>query len=159
MMRKIISNSLGHHMNTSKFPKPLDFVCTACATGKLILRPSYLKIKAEPLTFLERIQGDICGPIHSLTGPFRYFMVLIDASTRWSHVCLLSTRNHAFARFIAQIIKLRAHYPNNPIKFIRMDNAAEFSSKSFNDYCMALGINVETKWISRISYKENKINC
>ena len=24
-----------------------------------------------------------------------------------------------------------------------MDNAAEFSSKAFNDYCMALGINVE----------------
>ena len=82
MMRKIISNSLGHHMNRSKFPKPSDFVCTACATGKLILRPSYLKIKAEPLTFLERIQGDICGPIHPLTGPFRYFMVLIYASTR-----------------------------------------------------------------------------
>ena len=79
MMRKIISNSLGHHMNTSKFPKPSDFVCTACATGKLILRPSYLKIKAEPLTFLERIQGDICGPIYPLIGPFRYFMVLIDA--------------------------------------------------------------------------------
>jgi peptide/histidine transporter 3/4 len=143
MMQKIISNSLGHHMNTSKFPKPSDFVCTACATGKLILRPSYLKIKAEPLTFLEHIKGDICGPIHPLTGPFRYFMVLIDASTRWPHVCLLSTRNHAFARFIAQIIKLSAHYPDNPIKSIRMDNAAEFSSKAFNDYCMALGINVE----------------
>jgi len=24
-----------------------------------------------------------------------------------------------------------------------MDNVAEFSSKAFNDYCMALGINVE----------------
>ena len=70
-------------------------------------------------------------------------MVLIDASTRWSHVCLLSTRNHAFARFIAQIIKLRAHYPEHGIKSIRMDNAAEFSSRAFNDYCMALGINIE----------------
>ena len=70
-------------------------------------------------------------------------MVLIDASTRLSHVCLLSTRNHAFARFIAQIIKLRAHHPEHVIKTIRMDNAAEFSSKAFNEYCMALGINVE----------------
>jgi hypothetical protein len=70
-------------------------------------------------------------------------MVLIDASTRWSHVCLLSTRNHAFAPFIAQIIKLRAYYPDSPIKSIRMGNAAEFSLKDFNDYCTALGINVE----------------
>jgi 5-methylthioribose kinase len=49
MMRKIVGNSIGHKLNTSKFPKPSDFVCTACATGKLILRPSYLKIKVEPL--------------------------------------------------------------------------------------------------------------
>jgi transposase InsO family protein len=70
-------------------------------------------------------------------------MVLIDASTKWSHVCLLSTRNHAFARFIAQIIKLRAHHPEYAIKTIRMDNAVEFTSGAFNDYCMALSINVE----------------
>jgi hypothetical protein len=33
-----------------------DFMCTTCATGKLILRPSPLKIQVEPLNFLERIQ-------------------------------------------------------------------------------------------------------
>ena len=142
-MRKIINNSHGHDLANSKFPNSSDFICTACATGKLILRPSYLKIKAEPLKFLERIQGDICGPITPLSGPFRYFMVLIDASTRWTHVCLLSTRNHAFAKLIAQVIRLRAIYPEHQIKSIIMDNAAEFSSKAFNDYCMALGIQVQ----------------
>ena len=70
-------------------------------------------------------------------------MVLIDASTRWSHVCLLSTRKYVFARFIAQIIKLRAHLSEHGIETIRMDNASRFSSRSFNDYCMALNINVE----------------
>ena len=63
-------------------------MCTSCSTGKLILRPSHVKIQNEPLKFLERIQGDIFGPIQPTSGPFRYFMVLIDASTRWSHVCL-----------------------------------------------------------------------
>jgi hypothetical protein len=100
MMRKIINNSSGHNLNSAKLPKSLDFMCTACATGKLILRPSPIKIKVEPLKFLEQIQGDICGPIKPLSGPFRYFMVLIDISMRWSHVCLLSTRNHAFAKFM-----------------------------------------------------------
>nr|CAE05047.2 OSJNBa0049H08.8 [Oryza sativa Japonica Group] len=71
MMRKIIGNSIGHHLITDKFLKSSDFVCTACATGKLILRPSYLKIRAEQLKFLERIQGDICGPIVPRSGPFR----------------------------------------------------------------------------------------
>jgi hypothetical protein len=100
MMRKIIGNSSDHNLNSTKFLKSLDFMCTTCATGKLILRPSPIKIKVESLKFLEQIQGDICGPIKPLSGPFRYFMVLIDASTRWSHACLLSTRNHAFAKFM-----------------------------------------------------------
>jgi hypothetical protein len=143
MMRKITGNCIGHDLNNAKFPKSSDFICTACATGKLILRPSPLKIHAEPLKFLERIQGDICGPIQPLSGPFRYFMVLIDASTRWSHVCLLSTRNHAFAKIMAQVIRLRANYPEHRIQSIRLDNAAEFSSRAFNDYCMAQGIQVQ----------------
>ena len=75
---------------------------------KLITRLSPLKIAVESPAVLERIQGDICGPIQPAYRSFRYFMVLIDASTRWSHVCLLSTRNVAFARFLAQIIRLRA---------------------------------------------------
>ena len=70
-------------------------------------------------------------------------MVLIDASTRWSHVCLLSSRNMAFARLLAQLIRLRAHFPDYPIKKIRLDNAGEFTSQTFNDYCMSIGITVE----------------
>jgi transposase InsO family protein len=143
MMRKIITKSIGHNLQKAKFPQSSDFMCTACAEGKLILRPSYLKFKNKSLKFLERIQGDICGPIQPLYGPFRYFMVLIDASTRWSHVCILSTRNHAFAKIIAQIIKLQANYPEHQIQSIRMDNATEFSSRAFNDYCMALDIQIQ----------------
>ena len=58
-------------------------------------------------------------------------------------MCLLSTGNHAFAKLIAQVIRLRARQPEHQIKTIRMDNAAEFSSKAFNDYCMALRIEVQ----------------
>ena len=69
-------------------------------------------------------------------------MVLIDASTRWSHVSLLSTRNHAFAKIVAQVIKLKAQYREHQTRSIQMDNAAEFSSRAFNDYFIALGIHV-----------------
>jgi hypothetical protein len=82
MMRKIIGNSFGHNLNSVKFPKSSDFMCTTCATRKLILTPSPIKIKMEPLKFLERFQEDIYGPIKPLSGPFRYFMILIDVSTR-----------------------------------------------------------------------------
>ena len=75
--------------------------------------------------------------------PFRYFMVLIDASSRWLYVCLLLSRDMVFAKFLAQIIKLRAQFPDYTIKKIRLDNAGEFSSESFNNYCMSIGITVE----------------
>jgi IS30 family transposase len=69
-------------------------------------------------------------------------MDFIDACTRWSHVCLLSTRNHAFAKFMTQVIRLKANYPKYRIKSIHMDNAVEFSSRAFNDYCMTQKIKV-----------------
>ena len=56
---------------------------------------------------------------------------------------MLSTRNQAFARLLAQIIRLLAHFPNYLIKSIRLDNAGEFTSQAFNDYCMSIGITVE----------------
>jgi hypothetical protein len=110
-MRKIIDNCIGHNLN--KFYKTSNFIFIACATEKLILRLSPLKIHTEPLKFLERIHGDICGPIQLISGPFKYFMILIDASTRWSHVCLLLTGNHAFAKIMAQVIRLKASFPEN----------------------------------------------
>ncbi|PRQ36553.1 putative RNA-directed DNA polymerase [Rosa chinensis] len=117
--------------------------CKACSLAKTGSRPSYAKDTKQNIPFLQRIQGDICGPIHPECGPFKYFMVLVDASTRWSHVVLLSTRNTAFAKLLAQIIRLRAHHPDHPIKSIRLDNAGEFTSKAFDDYCMSIGIDVE----------------
>ena len=128
MMRRIIKNSSGHSLKNQKIFLSNEFSCAACSQGKLIIRPSPTKIRTEPLAFLQCIQGDICGPIHPPCGPFRYFMILIYASTRWSHVCLLSTRNQAFARLLAQIIRLRAHFPDYLIKSIRLDNVGEFTS-------------------------------
>ena len=70
-------------------------------------------------------------------------MVLIDAFTRWSHVCLFSSRNVAFARLLAHIIRLRTQFIDHPIKTIRLDNAGEFSSQAFLDYFMSISIDVQ----------------
>nr|CBL94139.1 putative polyprotein (retrotransposon protein) [Malus domestica] len=106
----------------------------------------------EDTTHMEdyNIQGDIYGLIHSPCGPFRYFMVLVDASTRWSHVCLLSTRNATFSKLLAQVIKLEAYHPDYLIKYIRLDNAGEFTSKTFDDYCMSVGYDLADAFIKRL---------
>ncbi|KAM1132375.1 hypothetical protein EV1_046421 [Malus domestica] len=49
----------------------------------------------------------------------------------------------AFSKLLAYVIKLKAHYPDYRIKSIRLDNAGEFTSKSFDDCCMSVGVKVE----------------
>ena len=56
---------------------------------------------------------------------------------------MLSIHNVAFAKLLAQIIRLQAHFPYYPIKKIRLNNASEFISKVFDDYYMSVGIEVE----------------
>ncbi|KAM2374495.1 hypothetical protein PS1_043826 [Malus domestica] len=73
----------GHHLKSY----PGHPLCKAYFLRKLNIQPSITKIIHDPPKFLQRIQGDICGPIQPTYEPFRYFMMLVDASTRWSHVC------------------------------------------------------------------------
>ena len=75
-----------HPLKNQKIPLPHGYPCAACLQGKLLVKPSFSKVTLESTIFLERIHRDICEPIHSPYGHFHYFMVLIDASTRWSHV-------------------------------------------------------------------------
>jgi hypothetical protein len=48
-------------------------LCALMCHEKLILQPSPLKIHAERLRFIERIQGDICGP-------YNHYVVFLDTS-------------------------------------------------------------------------------
>jgi len=104
--------------------------------NKIITR----KIRNESISFLERIHGDICGPIHPPCGLFIYFMILIDASIRWSYICLSSTRNQVFAKLLVQ---LRVHLLNYLIKKICFDNTSEITSHAFHKYCISIVIEVE----------------
>ena len=81
MMCQILTNSIGHNMSNNRIPSINKFICEACAKGKLIVRPSHTKVGIESPIFFELIHGDICEQIHLALGPFRYFMILIDAFT------------------------------------------------------------------------------
>jgi hypothetical protein len=71
---------------------------------------------------------------------------------RWSHMCLLSTHNHAFAKIMTQAIRLRASFSKHRIQSIQLDNVVEFSSRPFIDYCMTQGIQVQ----HYVSYAHNQ---
>ena len=121
MLRRILHQSNGHSLTNGYISSHNHNNWIACTQGKFITRPSSLKVDYDPPQFLERIQGDICGPIDPPSGPFRYFMVLVDASTRWSHVCLpllvylhkLSNSEHIFL-----IILLKLSVWIMPVNFL-----------------------------------------
>ena len=73
MMRRIVQNSNMHPVMNRQILKSHDFSCTACSQGKLIILLSFTKIVPESPTFLERIQWDICAPIHT---PVDLFIIL-----------------------------------------------------------------------------------
>ena len=70
MMRRIIEKSHRHTLKSQKILQISKISCKTCSFEKLIMRLSTAKIKTETPTFLERIQGDICEPIHPPHGPF-----------------------------------------------------------------------------------------
>ena len=81
MMHRIVQNSNGHPLTSRQILVTDGYTCAACSKCKLIIRPSFTNVTFESSSFLERIQGDICGLIHPPSGHFCYFIVLIDAST------------------------------------------------------------------------------
>ena len=114
MMRRISLSTKGHNfqvLNLVRVMKPCEF----CALEKFVSRPHKWKLPHELPVMFQRIKGDICGPIDPPCGPFRYCFGLIDASTKWSHVSLLASRNQVFPRLLAQIIQFRARFPDHPI--------------------------------------------
>jgi hypothetical protein len=65
-----------------------------------------------------------------------YLMHQLDGHT--FVYCPLATK-----RLRDQLIRIRAHFPDYPVKKIPFDNTSEFSSQVFNEYCMYIGIDIE----------------
>ena len=108
----------------------------------MIYKPSKWTLPTKLPPRLHRLHGDICGPITPASGPFRYFMVLVNVAGIHFEVSLLSSRNVVFAKVLVMLIKFRTHHPDFPVMTLRMDNAKEFRSQHFEDYCLATGISL-----------------
>jgi hypothetical protein len=120
----MLSLTLGHNLNSLDAHKVHE--CIACIQGKLSKKPSRWQLLSELPPPLYRIHDDVCGPINPPSGAFRCFFVLIDASSSHLEVSLLPTRNMLFPKLLAILIRYWNHFPDFPIKYLRMNNAQEF---------------------------------
>ena len=140
VFRRMIPLTQGHNLTAADAGKTHKYV--AYIQRKLIWKPSTWTLPTELPLPLYKIHRDICGPINPPTGLFRYYFVLVDASGSHLEVTLLPTRNMAFPKLLAILLWYKNHFPDHPIKHLRMDNTKEFRLHAFEDYCMASGINL-----------------
>src|SRR5438128_8566126 len=101
---------------------------------------SHTTAKVRNLASIELIHSDLCEINGVLTkGEKRYFMTLIDDSTRFCYVYLLKSKDEAFHHF--KIYKAEAENQlERKIKRVRSDRGGEYFSNEFNLFCEEHGI-------------------
>src|SRR3954462_4648347 len=122
-----------------KFTTVKGSKCQVCVQAK---QPRKSHTAAEPrnLAPLELIHSDLCEMNGVLTkGGKRYFMTLIDDSTRYCYVYLLKFKDEALNYF--KIYKAEAENQLDlKIKRLRSDHGGEYFSNEFDLFCMEHGI-------------------
>ena len=139
-MKKMIQDQLVTGLNLHNCS--VEF-CGNCAQGKLSKTkfPTGSHRTSKPL---ELVHMDLCGPMETLTPTKnRYFMVLVDDATRFTHVSLLKRKEEAFA-YLKTFKALVENFHDLKIKAIQSDNGGEFTSKEFINFCNENGIKRRT---------------
>jgi transposase InsO family protein len=119
--------------------KVLNHICTnskcqVCVQSKQPYKP-HKAAEARSLSPLEFAHSDLCEMNDMLiSGEKRYFMTLIDDSTRHYYVYLLKTKDealHCFKVYKAEV----ENQLERKIKHIRSDRGGEYFSTEFNLFC------------------------
>ena len=123
--------------------------CQVCVQAKQP-RKSHKTAEARDLAPLELIHSDLCEMNGELTkGGKRYFMTLIDDSTRYCYVYLLKSKDEALNHF--KIFKAEAENQlDRKIKRLRSDRGGEYFSNEFDSFCAEHGIIHERTPLSRV---------
>src|SRR3954468_475067 len=133
-MTRLVNMSLIPKFTTVKGSK-----CQVCVQAK---QPRKSHTTAEPrnLAPLKLIHSDLCEMNGVLTkGRKRYFMTLIDDSTRYCYVYLLKSKDEALNYF--KIYKAEAENQLDlKIKRLRSDRGGEYFSNEFDLFCAEHGI-------------------
>ena len=122
-----------------KFTSVKNSKCHVCVESKQTRKP-HKAAEARDLAPLELIHSDLSEMNGVLTkGGKRYFMTLIDDSTRFCYIYLLKTKDEALDYF--KIYKAEVENQlERKIKRLRSDRGGEYFSNVFDLFCKEHGI-------------------
>ena len=135
-------HQLGQHSMARGLPliKHAEQVCDTCLVTKQRRRPFPQKAQYRAEDPLELVHADLCGPVTPATpGGRRYFLLMVDDSSRFMWVALLSTKDAA-ADAVKKIKAEAEKESGHALKVLRTDNGGEFTVAEFADYCAGEGV-------------------
>ena len=120
------------------FDKPKD-LCSTCISGKHA-KSSFKSSVFKAENSLDLVHMDLCGPIKPKTfGGRSYFLLIVDDSTRYMWIYLLSIKAEAL-KFFKKFRVMAEAEVNRKLKCARSDRGGEFLSTEFILYCEENGI-------------------
>eukprot|EP01018_Ginkgo_biloba_P033834 Gb_09514 [translate_table: standard] len=103
-------------------------------------RDSFLASKFKAREPLELVHTDLCGTMRTLSmGKARYFMTFIDDYTKKIWVYFLKEKSEAFMKFF-EFRAMEERQSGYKLRVLRSDNAGEYISNEFKDFCKKVGI-------------------
>jgi hypothetical protein len=116
--------------------------CKGCALGKYAQKP-FPSSEHSSKGVLDLIHSDICGSmsVESVSG-FKYFVLFIDDYSRNTRIYFLKIKDEVFGRF-QEFRALVENQTRRKIRVLRSDSGVEYTSKEFEDYSKASGIEKE----------------
>ena len=104
--------------------------CKGCARGKNIKNP-FPKSETKTKGTLELIHSNVCRPIPSISlSGYEYYVTFIDDYSRKTWIYFLKNKSEVFGKF-KEFKALIENHSERIIKTPRLDNAGEYTSKSF----------------------------
>ena len=119
------------------------YPCITCVVSKAQSKP-YHETSDQNYGVLERIDFDIGGPYTPATiQNCRYTLLGVDFASRKGAVSLIKSKNEAYKHILIHLFKWIEIHPDKRIRVIRLDNAGEFKSRAFKQFCDANGIEIQ----------------
>jgi hypothetical protein len=116
--------------------------CIVCARANIKRTPFPQQAQHRATRPLERIHCDVCGPLPTCFGGFKYFILFICCYSRYISVYFLQSRDEA-AQYFGDFKSLVENFCGTKIITLRVDNAPELIHGKFKHLCKAAGITYE----------------
>ncbi|TPX30042.1 DNA-directed DNA polymerase [Synchytrium microbalum] len=117
--------------------------CQACVESSHVRKP-FTETGDTQVDIGERLDVDTIGQIRPMSQRgHQYILVTVDYRSRKGFIYPMKTKNEAYQHILTTIFLIKTHHSQCTLKFVRLDNAGEFKSIVFDNFCRANGITAQ----------------